>query len=147
MKCNLLALVLFVLGTLWALAFAWFHLVMSAITESLLPLPIHLFVGFIGPGLLIVGSTLAIADWHSRFGAICCVVACALLTWFLGGEILQTYLQPVLHPNNAIQSPYTFGTSVVVAVEGASFLVADIASIVLLRIVFKRVDRADFIAN
>src|SRR2546421_8633552 len=105
-KRKLLALLLFVLGTLWTLAFAWFHLVMSGITEPVLPLPIHLFVGFVGPALLIVGSTLAIADWHGRFGAVCCIIACALLTYFLGSDIIETYLQPALHPNNAIQSPY-----------------------------------------
>ena len=136
-KRKLLALLLFVLGTLWALFFAWFHLAMSGITDTVLPLPIHLFVGFIGPALLVVGSILAIADWHGRFGAICCIIGCALLTWFLGGDILQTYLQPVLHPNNAIQSPYTFGTFVTVAIESAFFIVADVAAIVLLRTVVK----------
>jgi hypothetical protein len=146
-KRKPLALLLFVLGTLWALAFAWFHVVMSSITEPVLPLPIHLFVGFMGPALLTVGSILAIADWHNRFGAICCVSACALLTWFLGGDILETYLQPALHPNNAIQSPYTLGTSVAVAVEGAFFIVADIAAIALLRTIFKDVRRPDIAAH
>jgi hypothetical protein len=131
-KRKLLALLLFVLGTLWALAFAWFHVVMSGITDPVLPLPIHFFVGFIGPALLIVGSILAIADWHARFGAIFCIVACALLTYFLGSDILGTYLQPVLHPNNAIQSPYTFGTSIAVAAEATFFAVADVTAIVLL---------------
>jgi hypothetical protein len=146
-KRKLLALLLFVLGTLWVLAFAWFYLVMSAITEPVLPLPIHLFLGFIGPALLILGSLLAIADWHSRFGAICCIIACGLLTWFLGGDILETYLQPVLHPNNAIRSPYTLGTSVAVALEGASFVIADIAAIALLRTVFRHARRPHVTAN
>jgi hypothetical protein len=130
---KLLALLLFVLGTLWALAFAWFHVVMSGITDPVLPLPIHFLVGFIGPALLVVGSTLPMADWHPRFGAVCCILACALLTYFLGGEILGTYLQPVLHPNNAIQSPYTLGTSIAVAGEAAFFVVADVTAVVLLR--------------
>lgn len=138
MKRKLLGLLLFILGTLWALAFAWFHVVMSGITEPVLPLAIHLFVGFIGPALLIVGSTLAIVDWHSLFGAVSCIVACALLTWFLGGDIIQTCFQPVLHPNNAIQSPYTLGTSIAVAAEGMFFLVADVVAILLLRSILKR---------
>jgi hypothetical protein len=132
-KRKLLALLLFILGTLWALAFAWFHVVMSGITDTVLPLPIHFFVGFIGPVLLIVGSTLAMAGWHGRLGAIFCIIACALLTYFLGGEILGTYLQPVLHPNNAIQSPYTFGTSIAVAAEATFFVLADVTAVVLLR--------------
>jgi hypothetical protein len=132
-KRKLLALLLLILGTLWALTFAWFHLVMSGIAETVLPLPIHLFVGFVGPALLIVGSILAIAAWHARFGAICCIVVCALLTYFLGGDILETYLQPVRHPNNAIQSPYTLGTSIAVTVEATFFIVADVAAIALLR--------------
>ncbi len=132
-KRKLLALLLFVVGTLWALAFAWFHLVMSGITEPVLPLPIHLFVAFIGPAILIVGSTLAIGGWHSRFGAVCCIAACMLLTYFLGSDILGTYLQPVLHSNNAIQSPYTLGTSVAVVAEATFFIVADVAAILLLR--------------
>ena len=133
MKRKLLALLLFVLGTLWALAFAWFHIVMSGITDPVLPLPIHFFVALIGPALLIVGSTLTMADWHPYFGAICCILACALLTYFLGGDILATYLQPVLHPNNAIQSPYTWGTSVAVAAEATFFVLADVTAVVLLR--------------
>jgi hypothetical protein len=132
-KRKLIALLLFGLGTFWALVFAWFHVVMSGIAETVLPLPIHLFIGFIGPALLIVGSVLAIAGWHARFGAICCIIACALLTYFLGGDILETYLQPVLHPNNAIQSPYTLGTSIAVAAEATFFIVADVAAIALLR--------------
>jgi hypothetical protein len=132
-KRKLLALLLFILGTLWALAFAWFHVVMSGITDTVLPLPIHFFVAFIGPALLIVGSALATAGWHARFGAIFCIIGCALLTYFLGGDILATYLQPVLHPNNAIQSPYTFGTSVAVAVEATFLVVADVAALLLLR--------------
>ncbi len=99
----------------------------------MLPLPIHLFVGFVGPTLLVIGSTLGIAGWHARFGAICCIVACALLTYFVGGDILGTYLQPAFHPNNAIQSPYTLGTSVAVAAVATFFMVADVAAIALLR--------------
>jgi hypothetical protein len=106
---------------------------MSGITDPVLPLPIHFFVAFIGPALLIVGSTLAMADWHPYFGAICCILACALLTYFLGSDILATYLQPVLHPNNAIQSPYTLGTSIAVAAEATFFVAADIAAVALLR--------------
>jgi hypothetical protein len=71
---------------------------MSGITDPVLPLPIHFLVGFIGPALLVVGSTLPMADWHPRFGAVCCILACALLTYFLGGEILGTYLQPSSAP-------------------------------------------------
>jgi len=132
-KRKLPALLLFILGTLWALAFAWFHVVMSGITDTVLPLPIHFFVAFIGPALLIVGSTLAMTGWHARLGAIFCIVACALLTYFLAGDILGTYMQPVLHPNNAIQSPYTFGASIAVAVEAIFLLVADVTALLLLR--------------
>jgi hypothetical protein len=39
----------------------------------------------------------------------------------------------VLHPNNAIQSPYTLGTSIAVAGEAAFFVVADVTAVVLLR--------------
>jgi hypothetical protein len=120
---------------------------MSGITEPVLPFPIHLVVGFVGPALLFVGSTLAIAGWHSRFGAICGIAACALLTYFLASDILQTYLQPVLHPNNAIQSPYTVGTSVAVAIEGAFFVVADTAAIALLRAVFRHGCPSHIVAN
>ena len=132
-KRKLLALVLCVLGTLWALAFAWFHVVMSGITDPVLPLPIHFFVGFIGPALLIIGATLVMGGWRVRFGAICCIIACALLTYFLGSDILGTYLQPILHQNNAIQSPYTLGTTLSVAAEATFFVVADVIAVALLR--------------
>jgi hypothetical protein len=107
---------------------------MSGITATLLPLPIHFFVAFIGPALLIVGSTFVMAGWQARLGAIFCIVACALLIYFLGGDILGTYLQPVLHPNNAIQSPYTFGTSIAVAVEATFLVVAGSSALLLLRL-------------
>jgi hypothetical protein len=133
LKRKLLPLLLLVVGTIWALFHGWFHIVMSAVTESVYPLPVHFLLMFIGPVLLIVGSTLALVNWHSRIGPICCIIACAWLSWEFGGMILETYLQPLLHPNSAIGSPYNLETSIYVASEGAFFVVADVAAIMLLR--------------
>ncbi len=83
---KLIGLVLFVLGLLWALGMAWVHIVMTGITEPVLPLPLHLFLGFIGPALLIVGSLLVIAVWHIRIGIAFCTIACVLLTWWIGPD-------------------------------------------------------------
>jgi hypothetical protein len=59
---------------------------MSSISEPVLPLALHFFVGFIGPAALIIGSTLVMAAWRSRFGSILALVACAWLTVVVGSD-------------------------------------------------------------
>jgi hypothetical protein len=129
---KLPALLLLVLGVIWGVFLAWFNLVMSGIAEPEYPMPIMYLLGVADPLLLIVGSVMALTHWHPRVGAIFCAIGCAWLTWSLGAMIFDTYSQPVLHPNNAIESPYTFETSIYVATEAAFFVIADVAAIVLL---------------
>jgi hypothetical protein len=74
---------------------AWFHLVMSTITDPVLPLPLHFFLGFSGPGILITGSTLVMAMWHSQLGSILVLAACALLTWMIAPDCISDFIRPM----------------------------------------------------
>jgi hypothetical protein len=95
-----LALWLFAIGTAWALAMAWVHLVMTGFTESILPLPLTFLSLFSGPAVLIIGSTLVMAMWHSRLGSILILAACAWLTVLLGPDCLKGFHQEHCKPRH-----------------------------------------------
>src|SRR2546422_450335 len=74
-----LGLWLFVVGVFWTFGFVWFHLSMMTITEPVLPLPLHLAIAFSGPAVLIVGSTMIMALWHTRIAVVLVLVRCSRL--------------------------------------------------------------------
>jgi len=128
---KFIGLVLFVLGLLWALGMAWVHIVMTGITEPVLPLPLHLFLGFIGPALLIVGSLLVIAVWHIRIGTAFCTIACVLLTWWIGPDSVLSVID-LFRPLPPLQAPMT-ALNYVVAFGLVTFIIAaDILTGILL---------------
>src|SRR6266571_242474 len=103
MVTKALALWLFIVGVAWAFGIAWFHLVMSAITDPVLPLPLHFFAGFVGPAVLIVGTILLMANWYSRLGSIFALVACVWLTWLIAPSCVEAFRSP-----SALDTPTSY---------------------------------------
>jgi hypothetical protein len=81
MVTKALGLWLFIVAIVWALAFVWIHLTMTNMTDVITPLPLYFGLGFGGPLLLTIGSTLLMALWHPRFASVLVLVACVWLTW------------------------------------------------------------------
>lgn len=94
MVTKALGLWLFIVAFVWAFGFVWLHLTMTGFTDPVLPLPLHLALGFAGPLALIVGSTLLMALWHPRLGAIIALLACAWLTWQLAPDCIMGVIEP-----------------------------------------------------
>jgi len=80
MITKALGLCLFIVAILWAFAFVWIHLTMTSMTDVITPLPFYFGLGFGGPLVLVIGSTLLMAVWHPRFASVLALVACAWLT-------------------------------------------------------------------
>jgi hypothetical protein len=133
---KLLGLALFVVGLLWASGMAWVHVVMTGITEPVLPLPLHLFLGFIGPALLIVGSLLVIAAWHIRTGIALCVGACVLLTWWIGPDSIGSVID-LFRPLPPLQAPMTALNYFVAFGLVAFIITADVLAGILLWSIIK----------
>jgi hypothetical protein len=132
---KLIGLALFVMGLLWACGMAWVHIVMTGITEPVLPLPLHLFLGFIGPALLIVGSLLVIAAWHIRVGIALCTGACVLLTWWIAPDSILSVID-LFRPLPPLQAPMTALNYFVAFGLVAFIITADVlAGILLWRII------------
>jgi len=81
MVTKALGLWLFIVALLWAFAFVWIHLTMTSMTDIITPLPLYFGLGFGGPLLLVLGSTLLMAAWHTRLASILLLLGCAWLTW------------------------------------------------------------------
>src|SRR2546427_4527108 len=82
-----LGLWLFVVGVFWTFGFVWFHLSMMTITEPVLPLPLHLAIAFSGPAVLIVGSTMIMALWHTRIAVVLVLIGCVWFTWEIAPQL------------------------------------------------------------
>src|SRR2546430_7931785 len=94
MVTKALGLWLFVVALVWAFGFVWLHLTMTGFTEPVLPLPLHLALGFVGPFVLVIGSALLMAAWHPRLGSILSLLACAWLTWQLAPDCISGIVEP-----------------------------------------------------
>jgi hypothetical protein len=138
---KLLGLALFVLGLLWAFGMAWVHIVMTGITEPVLPLPLHLFLGFIGPALLIFGSLLVIAAWHIRIGVAFCTGACVLLTWWIAPDSILSVID-LFRPLPPLQAPTTALNYFVAFGLVAFIIAADILTAILVWRTIKPSNRA-----
>jgi hypothetical protein len=124
-----LALWLFIVGAVWAFVLAWMDLVMTGITEPIVSLPIFLLIYFSGPLLLIIGSTLVMATWHSRVGTFSILAACAWLTWLIAPDYIDLF-----HPKSPLQAPRPY---LFLAIIAAIVLAADAAAVILFRRVAK----------
>jgi hypothetical protein len=76
MVTKALGLWLLVVALLWGL---WMFLSMTTPVLTALPLPLYYALGFGGPLLLLIGSTLVMEMRHSKLASIVCLLACA---WF-----------------------------------------------------------------
>lgn len=123
-----------VVGTAWALVMAWVHLVMTGFTESILPLPVTFLRLFGGPAVLIIGSALVMAMWHSRLGSVLILAACVWLTVLLGTDCLRGLHQEPL------QAPPPYGVLISTL---AVIAVTDLAVLILLRRVAKRLSTSN----
>ncbi len=94
MVTKALGLWLFIVALVWAFGFVWLHLTMTGFTEPVLPLPLHLALGFVGPFVLVIGSALLMAAWHPRLGSILSLLACAWLTWQLAPDCISGIVEP-----------------------------------------------------
>ena len=121
-----LALWLFIVGVVWAFDVAW--MVMTGFTVRSVSLPMFLIVYFAGPFIMIIGSTLVMAQWHSRLGTFLIIAACAWLTW----SIAPDYIDPPLNPR-----PYF-----ILGIIAALVLAADAAALVLFRRIAKASNQA-----
>jgi hypothetical protein len=66
---------------------------MTSMTAPVLPLPLYFTLGFAGPLLLVVGSTMLMAVWHTRFASILVLLACAWLTWGVAPASITGFIE------------------------------------------------------
>ena len=134
MVTKTLGLWLFVVGVFWTFGFVWFHLSMMTITEPVMPLPLHLAVAFAGPAMLIIGSTMVMALWHTRIAIILILVGCAWFTWEIAPQLPDIWREPA-----HLEPPVTSLEYAVLISLGVIMLLADTAALVLLRCVYKKI--------
>jgi hypothetical protein len=132
MVTKALGLLLFIVALIWAFGFVWLHLTMTGFTDPVLPLPLHLALGFAGPFALVVGSTLLMALWHPRLGAIIALLACTWLTWQLAPDCLMG----VIEPRRPLQAPKPYVALFTVL---AFVAIADIGAVAAFRRVRKTI--------
>jgi hypothetical protein len=101
MATKALGLWLFIVAIVWTFGFVWMHLTMTGFTDTVLPLPLHLALGFAGPFVLIVASALLMTAWHPQLGSILALVACAWLTYQLGPDCVLS----IVEPRQPLQAP------------------------------------------
>src|SRR5947199_4957836 len=78
MVTKALGLSLLIVALLWGF---WMFLSMTTPVLTPLPLPLYYALGFCGPLLLVIGSTLVIEMRHSKLASVVCLLACAWFTW------------------------------------------------------------------
>jgi hypothetical protein len=132
MVTKALALWLFTVGVIWALVAAWINLVMSGISTPIVSYWLLLIIYFAAPFILIIGSTLVMARWHSRVGIFMILAACAWLTWEVGPDCVSGLVRP-RQPLEA-PKPYMILFAILVFL-----LLADLAAVVLFRRVRKTI--------
>jgi hypothetical protein len=89
-------------------------------------------LGFSGPAILIIGSTLVIAVWHGRLGSVLVLAACGLLTWMIAPDCISDFVRA--KPPLEAPRPY-----VILGVLLLFVLLNDAAAILLLRRVWKAI--------
>ena len=128
-----LGLWLFAVGVFWTVGFVWFHLSMLTITEPVLPLPLHFVLAVIGPAILIIGSTMAMALWHTRVAAILVFIGCICFTLEIAPQLPDIWREaPHLDPRLS-RLEYA-----ILVPLGLIMLLADTAALALLRRVYKK---------
>ncbi len=130
MVTKALGLWLFIVALLWAFGFVWLHLTMTGFTEPVLPLPLHFALGFAGPFVLFIASTLLMARWHARVGSILALLACTLLTWRLAPDCILG----IVEPRRRLEAPKPYVALLVLLLF---VMLADIAALITLRHVRK----------
>ncbi len=117
---------LFIIGLLWAAVTAWMDLVMTGMTDRIVSFPVFLVLYFSAPFILIIGSTLVMATWHSRLGSILLLVGCAWLTSSFAPTCLEAFRSP-----EEIGTPTTY---IIGTLLGLILVATDAASIILFRL-------------
>ena len=124
-----LALWLFIVGVVWAFMNAWIDVVMTGITDRIVSFPVFLVTSFSGPLILVLGSVLVMAMWHSRLGTFLILAGCAWLTWLIVPDFLW-----LLRPKQPLEPPRLY---LIFALMAVFVLTADAAAVVLFRRVAK----------
>ena len=120
-----LALWLFIAGLVWAFVNAWIDLVMTGFTDSIVSLPVFLVTSFSGPLILVSGSVLVMAMWHSRLGTFLILAGCAWLTWLIVPDCIG-----LLRPKPPLEAPRPY---LILALIAAFILAADAVAVILSR--------------
>jgi hypothetical protein len=120
-----LALWLFIVGLVWAAVTAWTDLVMTGMTDRIVSFPVFLVLYFSAPFILIIGSSLVMATWHSRLGSILVLVGCAWLTWSFAPTCVEAFRFP-----SEMGSPATYIIGTVLCLI---LVAADATAIILFR--------------
>jgi hypothetical protein len=133
MVTKALGLWLFIVALLWALAFVWIHLTMTSMTAVITPLPLYFGLGFGGPLLLVIASTLLMAAWHTRFASILALLGCAWLTWEFAPSAISFFTEA----RKSADAPKAY--YIISALLSLYVILADIAAVIAFRHVRKTI--------